>query len=79
MEGASYRPAIIRASHTEAAMLENQDYQCPYCGEQVETVLDLSAGDQQYIEDCPVCCRPIEFSLQTDGHDWQLDVRGEND
>ena len=23
-------------------------------------VLDLSAGGQTYIEDCEVCCRPIE-------------------
>jgi hypothetical protein len=63
----------------ETAMLENQLYQCPYCGESVEALLDLSAGDQQYIEDCPVCCRPIVFDLQTDGIVWTLDVRGEND
>ncbi len=60
-------------------MLECQGYQCPYCGERVEAVLDLSAGDQQYIEDCPVCCRPILFDLQTDGADWSLQVRGEDD
>ena len=60
-------------------MLESQDYQCPYCGEQVEALLDLSAGDQQYIEDCPVCCRPIQFDLQTDGQHWSLQVRREDD
>ncbi len=60
-------------------MLETEAYICPYCGEPVEAVLDLSAGDQSYIEDCPVCCRPIEFELRNDGEDWQLDVRGEND
>ncbi|MEX6503598.1 CPXCG motif-containing cysteine-rich protein [Pseudomonas zhanjiangensis] len=60
-------------------MLEVQAYQCPYCAERVEAVLDLSAGDQQYIEDCPVCCRPIVFDLRTDGRDWTLDVRGEDD
>lgn len=60
-------------------MLETEAYICPYCGEPVEAVLDLSAGDQSYIEDCPVCCRPIEFELRTDGENWQLDVRGEND
>ncbi|WP_439859499.1 CPXCG motif-containing cysteine-rich protein [Pseudomonas sp. MBLB4136] len=60
-------------------MLETQEYQCPYCGEVVEALLDLSAGDQQYIEDCPVCCRPIVFDLRSDGVDWTLDVRGEND
>ncbi|MGE6659193.1 CPXCG motif-containing cysteine-rich protein [Pseudomonas sp. NPDC077408] len=60
-------------------MLETQDYQCPYCGEGVEALLDLSGGDQQYIEDCSVCCRPIVFDLRTDGSDWQLDVRREDD
>lgn len=60
-------------------MLESQMYQCPYCWEEVETLLDLSAGDQEYVEDCPVCCRPIIFSLQTDGENWSLNVRGEND
>lgn len=60
-------------------MLACQGYQCPYCGERVEAMLDLSAGAQQYIEDCPVCCRPILFDLQTDGVDWSLQVRGEDD
>ncbi|MGH8141424.1 MAG: CPXCG motif-containing cysteine-rich protein [Steroidobacteraceae bacterium] len=36
---------------------------CPYCGESFETRLDLSAGSTAYIEDCQVCCRPIEFCL----------------
>ncbi|AYC31745.1 CPXCG motif-containing cysteine-rich protein [Pseudomonas cavernae] len=60
-------------------MLEVQAYQCPYCSEWVEALLDLSGGDQQYIEDCPVCCQPIVFDLRTDGVDWSLDVRAEND
>jgi hypothetical protein len=38
---------------------------CPYCGESFETGVDTSAGNQDYIEDCPVCCRPIEFHLET--------------
>jgi hypothetical protein len=36
---------------------------CPYCGEPVELVTDTSAGAQDYIEDCPVCCRPMQVSL----------------
>ena len=60
-------------------MLESESYYCPYWGEPAEAVLDLSGGDQVYIEDCPVCCRPIEFELRTDGVDWQLDVSAEND
>ena len=38
---------------------------CPYCGESFETDVDTSAGNQDTIEDCPVCCRPIEFHLET--------------
>lgn len=60
-------------------MLETDNYHCPYCGEPAEAVLDLSGGDQTYIEDCPVCCRPIVFDLRIDGVQWQLEVRGEND
>lgn len=60
-------------------MQELVDYECPYCGETVETLLDLSGGDQQYIEDCQVCCRPIIFDLRTDGEEWTLDTRSENE
>ena len=38
---------------------------CPYCGELIEITLDGSAGGQEYIEDCSVCCRPIEVRLHT--------------
>ena len=35
------------------------DVVCPYCGEQVQIGLDAGGGSsQQYVEDCPVCCRP---------------------
>ncbi|MFN3597189.1 MAG: CPXCG motif-containing cysteine-rich protein [Rubricoccaceae bacterium] len=36
---------------------------CPYCGAEISMLLDLSAGSQTYIEDCEVCCNPIEVSL----------------
>lgn len=44
---------------------------CPYCGEGFETQLDTSSGSARYIEDCQICCRPIEFSLEVD-HDGML-------
>ena len=34
---------------------------CPYCGETISMVLDTSTQEQTYIEDCEVCCRPIEI------------------
>jgi hypothetical protein len=36
-------------------------FACPYCSERISMVLDTSAGGQTYIEDCEVCCRPIEL------------------
>jgi len=52
-------------------MIETITIQCPYCGESYETVVDLSAGSQRYVEDCAVCCRPIEVTLQV-GDDGEL-------
>ena len=52
-------------------MTETITIQCPYCGESYEAVVDLSAGSQRYIEDCAVCCRPIEIALRV-GDDGEL-------
>jgi hypothetical protein len=38
--------------------------QCPYCGEPFDTLVDLSAGSACYVEDCQVCCRPIELAIE---------------
>lgn len=43
--------------------LDEQTIGCPYCGEPIRVMIDSSAGDQQYIEDCQVCCSPIEFHV----------------
>jgi hypothetical protein len=40
--------------------------QCPYCGESFETQVDTSSGSARYVEDCQICCQPIEFSLEVD-------------
>jgi len=37
--------------------------QCPYCGENIDILLDPSVPQQEYIEDCQVCCRPIIIEL----------------
>jgi hypothetical protein len=36
-------------------------FTCPYCLEQISMVLDASVRSQTYIEDCEVCCNPIEI------------------
>jgi len=40
--------------------------QCPYCGESFETQFDTSSGSARYVEDCQICCQPIEFSFEVD-------------
>ncbi|HAY46549.1 MAG TPA: CPXCG motif-containing cysteine-rich protein [Gammaproteobacteria bacterium] len=64
-------------------MLEETDHACPYCGESLSLLVDISTGDQSYVEDCQVCCRPIEFSLRTwleDGNiSYQLSLKTDND
>lgn len=42
---------------------------CPYCGEEISMVLDLSVRRQTYVEDCEVCCNPIEirYEVEEDG------------
>jgi Cysteine-rich CPXCG len=40
--------------------------QCPYYVESFETQLDTSSGSARYLEDCQICCQPIEFSLEVD-------------
>jgi len=44
--------------------MEELDIDCPYCGEIINIMLDNSAGEQEYYEDCSVCCRPILFVLE---------------
>ena len=46
-------------------MIEEVVVDCPYCGEQVALDVDTTAGpDQSYVEDCPVCCRPMEVFVR---------------
>ena len=52
---------------------------CPYCGEAFELVIDTGENEQQYIEDCYVCCRPIHLSVWLDGDVCEVIARHEND
>jgi len=52
---------------------------CPYCWERIEISLDLSVPEQQYVEDCFVCCRPICIHYRGDGDEVSdLTVSAEN-
>jgi cysteine-rich CPXCG protein len=57
-------------------MLETTaEVSCPYCGEMITLLLDLSVEEQAYIEDCSVCCQPMSVSYRAeDGELAQLSV-----
>ncbi len=50
--------------------LQESIISCPYCGEAItiliDELVDETASEQQYIEDCQVCCRPIDFAIAVD-------------
>lgn len=59
---------------------EQIDSLCPYCNEAIQLLIDGSVEEQQYIEDCQVCCRPILISMTSDLEgDISIDVRTEDD
>ena len=62
-------------------MLEEYKIDCPYCGEQFVMLVDMSTGQQTYVEDCQICCQPIVFqlSLDTISSHITLTTRREND
>lgn len=59
------RPQWPSSSLAAGEQLDHE-HQCPYCGEAVVvSVAPEEAEGAQYVEDCPVCCRP-----------WQVELRG---
>jgi hypothetical protein len=57
------------------ALTESHDATCPHCWETISLILDLSVSEQSYIEDCPVCCKPMVVSYRSaDGEVTGFDV-----
>ncbi len=53
------------------------EYVCQSCGEVIVIPLDASNGrDQEYVEDCPVCCHPNVISIEIHD-DGETSVRSE--
>jgi len=55
-------------------LISEQYGHCPFCAQPITLVVDLSAGSQTYVEDCQVCCQPMQVSLDVDDHEL-LDLR----
>ncbi len=61
-------------------LLQENIIGCPYCGEMITILVDGSVEEQQYIEDCQVCCRPINIRVNISANgSCQIEVQGEND
>ena len=44
--------------------IEYCNCQCPWCGVELELAIDCSAGGQEYVEDCQICCSPMLVRVQ---------------
>ena len=46
--------------------MDEHFFQCPYCWEEISMLIDTSERHQSYIEDCEVCCNPIQLTVLTE-------------
>ena len=76
--GGIRREVVIVCNNMHA--VTEQPLDCPFCGEVISVLVDASAGEQQYVEDCQVCCRPmlVTVSIAANG-DVQVAARYENE
>ena len=60
--------------------IDKKESYCPYCGESISLLIDNSIENQEYVEDCQVCCSPILISIEID-HDGNIFInnRRENE
>ena len=62
------------------SLLDELDVLCPYCASPFVIEAEPDLAGQAFIEDCPVCCAPVEFILATGPEgDWQLTARRDDE
>jgi Cysteine-rich CPXCG len=57
---------IGNGSNTDHVATQFVTVACPYCAESFATQIDLSGGSFNYVEDCQVCCQPIDLAVEVD-------------
>jgi hypothetical protein len=57
-----YEPSAHRNVEAESFV----SIQCPWCGERLDVRVDVSGGEREYVDDCEVCCRPMELAVEVD-------------
>ena len=49
--------------------MEEYFFTCPYCLQEISMLIDISMPEQEYIEDCEVCCNPIEVKVSVENQE----------
>jgi len=57
---------------------DEKSIQCPYCWEKISILVDPSIAEQEYVEDCHVCCRPILLNIRCENQEIEIQIRQEN-
>ena len=62
-------------------VLTSTNITCPYCYSTFSTEIDVTAGSQEFYEDCQVCCNPVALfvRIDADGEISHLEVQPGND
>ena len=61
------------------SLLDEYEIVCPNCGERITIVLDISVDEQEYIEDCFVCCSPIIITINHENEFDKVTYTNETD
>jgi len=64
------RPFLQEMPHL--ASVQWVEIQCPYCGEAFETRIDPSQEFASYVEDCQVCCKPIQLDIESEEGEFSV-------
>jgi hypothetical protein len=59
-----FEPGAVTGDINGGEGVQFQRIECPYCGESFETQVDVSSGSSSYVEDCQICCQPIQFMVE---------------
>ncbi|NMP32443.1 CPXCG motif-containing cysteine-rich protein [Thalassotalea sp. M1531] len=59
--------------------LEEKRIECPHCGHHLHIVLDPTAGDQNYYDECPACCCDIHLDMHIDEVRQKIDLQVDAD
>jgi len=70
----------VKMAGMSIELIQEARVNCPYCGELISVLLDGSIDEQEYIEDCQVCCRPIVLRVQVSADGCcTVEARDENE